>query len=65
MFDPIGNRDVDVCFARPGLVVDRFNNRAAGGDVVQAADAGLVVADVLRADLAGSAGDRIGGSAVR
>ena len=62
---PIDDRDVDVGFAGPGLVVDGFDDRAAGGDVVEAADAGLVVADVLRADQPRPAGHRIVGRTLR
>ena len=47
---------MDVGFAGPGLVVHGFDDGAGLDDVVEAADAGLVVADVLRADEAGAAG---------
>lgn len=45
-----------VCLAGPGLVVYGLDDRAGFDDMVQSADAGLVVADVLRADQSGAAG---------
>jgi hypothetical protein len=50
---------VDVGFAGPRLVVHGFKDGAGLGDVVEAADAGLVVADVLGADQSGAAGNGI------
>ena len=54
--DPVDDGDVDIGFAGPGQVLHRLEDGAILDDVVQAADAGLVVADVLRADQASTAG---------
>ena len=62
---PVGDGDVDVGFAGPRLVFHGFDDRAGLDDVVESADAGLVVADVLRADEAGAAGHGVGGGAGR
>ena len=58
--DPVGDGDVDVGLAatRAGCRRLRRSCRSAH-DVVEAADAGVVVADVLRADQSGAAGDRV------
>ena len=62
---PVGDGDVDVGFAGPRLVVHGFEDGAGLDDVVEAADAGLVVANVLGADQPGAASDRVGSGAGR
>lgn len=51
--------------AAPRLIVHGFNDGAVLYDVVEAADAGGVVADVLRADEARAPGHGVGGGAWR
>src|ERR1035441_8362853 len=50
---------MDVGFAGPRLVVYCLHNGSSLGYVIQAADAGLVVADVLSSNQTGAARDRI------
>src|ERR1035441_6590904 len=56
---------MDVGFAGPRLVVYCLHNGSSLGYVIQAADAGLVVADVLSSNQTGAARDRIIGRACR
>src|SRR5438128_1021732 len=53
--DPVGNRDVNFGFAGPRLVLNGFDDGAGLDNVVESADTGLVVADVLCADESGTA----------
>src|SRR6266566_6579556 len=62
---PVGNGDMDVGFARPWLVLHGFDDRAGLHDVIESADEGLVVADILRADKSGVTSHRILGGARR
>src|ERR1035438_6327163 len=51
---------MNVCFARPRLILDGFQNRAGLYDVIESTFARLVVANVLRADESSAASYRVG-----